>query len=305
MKSAAYRSSNPNLGNLGTQPQHVRSAVMALTLVALTGCLPSRQAQAPSIASGHPAAENALRNPTPQDFPKRIISEVALGNPVTSDAKIPPLATVPVKGLMQTTRPDDRTQKVMPNLGRDPFAASLATELQHPALTQFGTPKSRQTVPIWSKPAAKSAATSALRSQKPTVPQTPRLRSPGRPTASSNLPTVFVPNTLPPLAAPVPIEPLPVISPTALADQVEITGVVQVGDRVMAIAKAPEETSAHYVNTGDRLSSGRVIVREIRTGRSPSVVLEQNGQKVVKSIGANRAPNLTTTIRSFGLRSYP
>ena len=305
MKSAAHQSSNPNLGNLGTQPQHVRSAVMALTLVALTGCFPSRQAQAPSIASGYPAAENALRNPTPQDFPKPIISEVAIGNPVTSDAKIPPLATVPVKGLMQTTRPDDRTQKVMPNLGRDPFAASLATELQPPALTQFGTPKSRQTVPIWSKPSAKSAATSALRSQKPTVPQIPRLRSIGRPTASSNLPTVPVPNTLPPHAAPVPIESLPVISPTALADQVEITGVVQVGDRVMAIAKAPEETSAHYVNTGDRLSSGRVIVREIRTGRSPSVVLEQNGQKVVKSIGANRTPNLTTTIRSFGLRSYP
>ena len=301
MKSAAYRSSNPNLGNLGTQPQHVRSAVMALILVALTGCLPSRQAQAPSIASGHPAAENALRNPTPQDFPKPIISDIAIGNPVTSDAKVPPLATVPVKGLMQTTRPDDRTQKVMPNLGRDPFAASLATELQPPALTQFGTPKSRQTVHIWSK----SAAMSALRSQKPTVPQIPRLRSIGRPTASSNLPTVPVPNTLPPLAGPVPIESLPVISPTALADQVEITGVVQVGDRVMAIAKAPEETSAHYVNTGDRLSSGRVIVREIRTGRSPSVVLEQNGQKVVKSIGANRAPNLTATIRSFGLRSYP
>ena len=278
---------------------------MALTLVALTGCFPSRQAQAPSIASGHPAAENALRNPTSQDFPKPIISEVAIGNPVTSDAKIPPLATVPVKGLMQTTRPDDRTQKVMPNLGRDPFAASLATELQPPALTQFGTPKSRQTVPIWSKPAAKSAATSALRSQKPAVSQIPRLRSIGRPTASSNLPTVPVPNTLPPLAATVPIESLPVISPTALADQVEITGVVQVGDRVMAIAKAPEETSAHYVNTGDRLSSGRVIVREIRMGRSPSVVLEQNGQKVVKSIGANRTPNLTATTRSFGLRSYP
>ena len=278
---------------------------MALTLVALTGCFPSRQAQAPSIASGHPAAENALRNPTSQDFPKPIISEVAIGNPVTSDAKIPPLATVPVKGLMQTTRPDDRTQKVMPNLGRDPFAASLATELQPPALTQFGTPKSRQTVPIWSKPAAKSAATSALRSQKLTMPQIPRLRSIGRPTASSNLPTVPVPNTLPPLAATVPIESLPVISPTALADQVEITGVVQVGDRVMAIAKAPEETSAHYVNTGDRLSSGRVIVREIRMGRSPSVVLEQNGQKVVKSIGANRTPNLTATTRSFGLRSYP
>ncbi len=274
-------------------PQHVRSVVVALTLMALTGCLPSRQAS--SVAPGNPAAENALRNPTPQDFPKPIISEVALGNPVTSNAKIPPLATVPVKGLMQTTRPDDRTQQMTPNLGRDPFAALPATELQLPGLTQFGTPKSRQFVPVLPKPTAKpmtKIAAIPLRSQQPTttaaLPQLPRLRPITRPTTPNNLPTVPVQNTFPP--APIPW--LPVVSPTALADQVEITGVVQVGDRVMAIAKAPEETSARYVNTGDRLSSGRVIVREIRTGGSPVVVLEQNGQKVVKSIGANRVASV-------------
>ena len=286
MKLAAQRS-NPNLSTQQrTHPQHVRSAVVALTLTALTGCLPTRQA--PSIASGNPTAEDALKNPTPQDFPKPIISEVALGNPVTSDAKVPPLATVLVKGLMQTTRPDDRTQQMTPNLGRDPFAALPATELQLPGLTQVGTPKSRQFVPVLPKPAA-----IPLRSQqKPTttaaLPQIPRLRSIARPTTPNNLPTVPVQNNLP--SAPIPS--LPVVSPTALADQVEITGVVQIGDRVMAIAKAPEETSARYVNTGDRLSGGRVIVREIRTGESPVVVLEQNGQKVVKSIGANRVASV-------------
>ena len=286
MKLAAQRS-NPNLSTQQrTHPQHVRSAVVALTLTALTGCLPTRQA--PSIASGNPTAENALKNPTPQNFPKPIISEVALGNPVTSDAKVPPLATVLVKGLMQTTRPDDRTQQMTPNLGRDPFAALPATELQLPGLTQVGTPKSRQFVPVLPKPAA-----IPLRSQqKPmttvALPQIPRLRSIARPTTPNNLPTVPVQNNLPPA----PIPSLPVVSPTALADQVEITGVVQIGDRVMAIAKAPEETSARYVNTGDRLSGGRVIVREIRTGESPVVVLEQNGQKVVKSIGANRVASV-------------
>lgn len=286
MKLVAQRSNLTLKTQLKKHPQHVRSAAMALTLVVLTGCLPRQQAQTPSIASGNPAAENALRNPTPQNFPKPIISEVAFGNPATSNAKVPPLATVPVKGLMQTTRPDDRTQKMLPNLGRDPFAASSATNLQPTALTQFATPKSSQTVPIWSKPAAKSAAKSTPRLQKSTVPQIPRSRSIPRPTAPTNLPTVPVQNIFPPaLSLP------PASSPTDLADQVEITGVVQVGDRVMAIAKAPEEASARYVNTGDRLSGGRVIVREIRTGGSPSVVLEQGGQRVVKSIGANRAPN--------------
>jgi hypothetical protein len=64
--------------------------------------------------------------------------------------------------------------------------------------------------------------------------------------------------------------------------------VIQTGGRVMAIVKAPEESTARYVNTGDTLSSGRVIVREIRVGQAgqPTVVLEQNGQRVTKSIGA-------------------
>ena len=289
----AQQSLSASLGHLGTRPQRVRSGVVAVSLMALTSCLPSQQAQAPSIASGNPAAENALRNPTPQDFPKPIISEVALGTSGTSDAKVPPLATVPVKGLMQTTRPDDRIQKMMPNLGRDPFAASPSAELQRPALTQFGTPKSRQTVPIGFKPAAKSAT--PIRSQKPAAaPQSPRLRAIGRNTASNNLPTVPIQNTLPPLAAPIsiPIADRPVVSLTAIADQVEITGVVQVGDRVMAIARTPEETSARYVNTGGRLAGGRVIVREIRMGGSPSVVLEQNGQTIIKSIGANRVASI-------------
>ena len=296
MQLVAQRS-NPNLRTLlKKHPQHVRSAAVALTLMALTGCLPSQQAQAPSIASGNPAAENALKNPTPQDFPKPIISEVAFGNPVTSNANVPPLATVPVKGLMQTTRPDDRTQQITPNLGRDPFAASPATELQLPGLTKFATPKSRQTVPIWTNPATKSVpqiALTPLRSQQKATakPLAPRRPSISRPTVPSTiLPTVPVQNNLPP--APISLPSLPVVSPTALADQVEITGVVQVGDRMMAIAKAPEEASARYVNIGDRLSGGRVIVREIRIGGSPTVVLEQNGQKVVKSIGANRVASV-------------
>ena len=280
-KFTAYRP----ISNLDTQPitnpQHFRSlGLITLTLVALTGCLPTRQAQAPSVASSNPAAENALKNPTPQDFSKPIV---------------PPLATVPVKGLMQTTKPDDRTQQMTPNLGRDPFAGSPSAELQLPGLTTLspkkssGPRKSSRPVSGVYKPAKPTSV--AIRSQKlataSAIPQIPRTRSIPRPTVAppNNLP-VPVQNNFPP--APILLPTLPVPSPTALADQVEITGIVQVGERVMAIAKAPEESSARYVTKGDRLSGGRVIVREIRTSGSPIVILEQNGQTVVKSIGANR-----------------
>ncbi len=58
----------------------------------------------------------------------------------------------------------------------------------------------------------------------------------------------------------------------------------------MAIVQAPGEGSARHVSAGDRLSGGRVVVREIRVSPSgqPTVVLEQNGQTIVKAIGASR-----------------
>ena len=289
----ACRSTSKLSTHPATQPQHSRAlGSMALTLIALTGCLPSRQAQAPSVVSGNPAAENALSNPTPQDFPKPIVSEVTLGNPTGTNANVPPLATVPVKGLMQTTRPDDRTQQMTPNLGRDPFAGSPSAELQLPGSITLSTPRSSRPVSVVYKPTKPTPV--PIRSQKPATtsatPQIPRTRSIPRPIVAlpHNLP-VPVQNSFPP--APISLPTFPMPSLTALADQVEITGVVQVGDRVMAIAKAPEESSARYVTRGDRLSGGRVIVREIRTSGSPVVILEQNGQKVVKSIGANRLAN--------------
>ena len=292
-KPAAYRSTS-NLNTQATaQPQHFRTlSLIAFTLVALTGCLPTRQAQAPPVALGNPAAENALKKPTLQNFPNPIISGVALGNPTGTTANIPPLATVPVKGLIQTAKPDDRTQQMTPNLGRDPFAGSPSAELQLPGLIPLGPQKSSRPVSVVYKPAKPTS--SPIRSQKSAttsaIPQIPRTRSIPRPivTPPNNLP-VPVQNNFPPASISLPT--LPISSPTALADQMEITGVVQVGDRVMAIAKAPEESSARYVNKGDQLSGGRVIVREIRTSGSPVVILEQNGQKVVKSIGANRLAN--------------
>jgi hypothetical protein len=267
--------------------------------VSLTGCVPSQQAQGPTdaIASGNPAAENALKNPTAQDFSKPIIAQVDLsqmGRPNGSDSKTPPLATVPVKGLTQATRSEDRAQQATINTKRDPFAALQPKDISLPGLTQFASPKDRKsaTVPVLSKQSLKPSLKSSQPSRMPNAqaqrPQPIRPRT-ALPTAPlNNLPTIPVQNNLPPIGNPTPIAPQ--ISPTHLADQVEITGVVQVGNRIMAIAKAPEETSARYVNTGDLLSSGRVIVREIRVGTSgqPTVILEQNGQRVVKSIGVSR-----------------
>ena len=255
------------------------SGAIGLALVGLVGCQ-SQQAQLPASPSS--AAENALNNPTPQTFAQPIVASAP-----KSDKNSLPMATVPVKGLLQTnfSRPSTAVS------GRDPFATVLPEGATLTGLSQFSKPQlGKPTTPIWKKPAVPAS--------KNTIKRPKALRQP-IPTAVplGAIPPIQISKTLPPLpaisGAPIgssPVAPTFVAppSPTALADGVEITGVVQAGDRVMAIIKAPEESTARYVNSGDTLAGGRVIVREIRVGQAgqPTVVLEQNGQRVTKSIGA-------------------
>lgn len=82
------------------------------------------------------------------------------------------------------------------------------------------------------------------------------------------------------------VPPPPLPEPT-LAQAVEVQGVVQVDGRVHAIVKAPEEPSSRYITSGQRLSNGQVLVKEIilRGMGEPAVVLEQYGVEVVRSVG--------------------
>ena len=261
----------------------ISSGAIGLALVGLVGCQ-SQQAQSPASQSS--AAENALNNPTPQNFSQPIVASAP-----KSDKNSLPMATVPVKGLLQTSPPRPSTAVS----GRDPFATVLPEGATLIGLSQFSKPQfGKSTTPIWKKaigPNVKPFVKIAAKSQKATLRPIPSA------VPLSAIPPIPISKNLPPLpaisGAPIgnsPVAPTFVAppSPTALADGVEITGVVQAGDRVMAIIKAPEESTARYVNSGDTLSGGRVIVREIRVGQAgqPTVVLEQNGQRVTKSIGA-------------------
>jgi hypothetical protein len=76
-----------------------------------------------------------------------------------------------------------------------------------------------------------------------------------------------------------------------LARAVEVTGVVQIGGTVYAIVNAPNEPSSRYVQVGQRLAEGQVLVRRIdAAGDQPVVVLEQFGVEVVKAIGSANSP---------------
>ncbi len=257
----------------------VFSGAIGLALVGLVGCQ-SQQAQAPASPSS--SAENALSNPNPQNFAQPTIVSAP-----KSDKNSLPMVTVPVKVLLQSGQPRSFTSIS----GPDPFATVLPEGATLTGLSQFSKPQlGKPITPIWKKPIVPTAkiANKLPKAILRPIPGTVPL---------SAIPPIQISKNPPPLpaisGAPIgnnPVAPTFVAPPsrTALADGVEITGVVQAGDRVMAIIKAPEESTARYVNSGDTLSGGRVIVREIRVGQAgqPTVVLEQNGQRVTKSIGA-------------------
>lgn len=86
---------------------------------------------------------------------------------------------------------------------------------------------------------------------------------------------------------------LPKLPEPTLAESVEVSGVVQVGNRPQAIVKAPNEPTSRYVGVGQRLANGQVLVKriEMNEGSSPVVILEQYGIEVAKAVGEKAGPN--------------
>ncbi len=85
-------------------------------------------------------------------------------------------------------------------------------------------------------------------------------------------------------------------SPTALAELVVISGIVELDGTTKIIVKAPEETSTRYVEVGQYLSNGRILVKRIEGMNSltPAVVLEQEGVEINKAVGEKPAEEDST-----------
>ena len=115
----------------------------------------------------------------------------------------------------------------------------------------------------------------------------PQAHSPSVSTAS--LPPVTVDSTgLSPLPAnSLPFSPSELsapLSPTHLADQMEIKGVVELENQWQAIVREPKSTQSKTVRAGDALAGGQVKVRRIERSSNGvlQIVLEQNGIEVIR-----------------------
>ena len=80
----------------------------------------------------------------------------------------------------------------------------------------------------------------------------------------------------------------PIIEPI-LAQEVFISGLLEANGRTRLIVQAPEESSSRYVEVGQYLSNGQVLVKRIDKNSfpSPTIILEQSGVEVAKTIGSD------------------
>jgi hypothetical protein len=194
--------------------------------------------------------------------------EVATGSPTFKVPLVnqsPKLGSLPpVPGLLQPTNAKTRTGTIVKGR-RDPFAAI-------PTAVPIVVSSNRSPVKANIAPLPTKAPTTSGRPS--IVPLPPLATAPvaALPDLSGGLPPVRIPVAPP--------------SPTALAESIEVSGVVQVGGKWNVIVKEPTASSSRYVAVGEYLENGQVLVKKVVSPASadPIVVLQQDGVEIRKSV---------------------
>jgi len=193
-----------------------------------------------------------------------------------------PFAVVPVQPQVEVTQTGQgrggstaRPVPVLPQLPRPGGGGNTGTNQPRTSgggTARGGTTASRgNVVPRTTRPAPRTPATS-----RPTA-------TPGRPNnANTNTLVPPPPPTLPGL-----VPELPPLPEPEIARAIAVTGVVQAGGRTNAIVQVPNEPTSRYVQAGQRVANGQVLVKRIEMNRGPTpvVILEQYGIEVARGVG--------------------
>jgi hypothetical protein len=84
----------------------------------------------------------------------------------------------------------------------------------------------------------------------------------------------------------------PVAAKPLQAMAIEVTGVIEVAGKTQVIVKLPSESFSRYIEVGERVANGKVLVKRVegQQSLSPTVVLEEVGVEVPRKIGEKVAP---------------
>jgi hypothetical protein len=211
------------------------------------------------------------------------------------------VAKTTIPGLLQSTDPDERARQVQAGIrskgGFDPFASL-------PPILTFKTPVIAGAGSFDTKDSANgkdgkvpSFPNLPQATEIRPIPKFPKIaRGPGGTELQGKPPIARGPSSgnVPPAGSVPPgLIPLPAIPEPTLARAVEVSGViVTMNGLAQAIVKAPNEPTSRYVSAGQRLSNGQILVKriEVNSGSDPTVILEQNGVEVSRSVGAKAPP---------------
>lgn len=280
---------------------------------------PSPEAASPTAVSPEPEASPPVAA-SPADVPPA--PGAAIGEP--SPQPSPIQGTVP-PDLIASTNPEQRVQEIDRNRP-DPFAIVTVTptiEREVDSTTGFAPPSVTTTavegipqVPYGVNPNNPPATIrrQTVGGQGPTagtafnpgIAARPgagiRANRPGGAgaTAAQNRGPISLPSSLQPggqarpggQASLTPVQPPEPPPPQPdLARAVQVTGVMQIGSTLHAIVKAPNEPTTRYVQVGQSLANGQVLVKGIDiTGAQPVVILEQYGIEVRTAVGEGATP---------------
>lgn len=186
--------------------------------------------------------------------------------PATAAKPLPPgqLAT----GLISSTTVPSRLPQV--SAGRsDPFASLGETPvvIRQPAIPP---------VPPEDRPIAAELPQPQVLPELPALVPVPA--APPAVAVAATPPAVAVAAT--PLALPVPAAPS-----VSIPQSIQISGAMEMGGRYSIIVEVPGEGS-RYASVGDRLAGGTVLIKRVEmNGQEPRVILEHNGQEIVRTVG--------------------
>lgn len=209
-------------------------------------------------------------------------SSKLLSNPNYGVTKLSPLPTIKVaKNSAKIARVSSK-QKIAskgkdsliaiaetPKSGVNRTAAKIATALRVPSSTK-------------AKTISKLGSKTALRTVKPL--QTARAK--------------VVSGNETPSKTQIAAKPEKVAEKPLQAMAIEISGVIEVSGKTQVIIKLPTESFSRYIEVGERISNGKVLVKRVegQNSLSPTVVLEEVGVEVPRKIGdKSSAPEVPGT----------
>jgi hypothetical protein len=213
---------------------------------------------------------------TAQQPAARLVSSIKSG--VVKPSALP---TIKVAANSTKTAKVSGKQRIASNAGTSSPQGTLAisaiprTGINRalPKITIATAAKSGQSTKIAGSPSTKGVATS-------------------KPVKTAMIPPSRSTNAIKPVPALVAAKPEKVAEKPLQAIAIEISGVIEVGGQTQVIVKLPNESFSRYIEVGERVANGKVLVKRVegQNSLSPTVVLEEVGVEVPHKIGENAAP---------------